>query len=180
MNITLFGYQGCGKTYFGKKLAERLSLNFVDTDRLVESLFETATGHAHSIRDIFQMVGEAAFRALEKDAVQSLQNLTHSVIAVGGGIVLIQDNVHALQELGATVFLDVEKEVLKNRMLQNGAPAFIDPTNPEVSFNRMYEFRRSIYDNIPAHRVRIDSEKKDEDVLGVLEEIYKGQKNGKQ
>jgi len=180
MNITLFGYQGCGKTYFGKKLAERLSLNFVDTDRLVESLFETATNRKHTIREIFQMVGEPAFRALEKDAVQSMQNLTHAVIAVGGGIILMQDNVKALQELGAMVFLDVDKEVLKKRVLQDELPAFIDPMNPELSFNRMYEFRRSIYDNIPAGRIVIDEEKSDDDVLGVLEEIYKGQKDGKQ
>lgn len=180
MNITLFGYQGCGKTYFGKKLAERLSLNFVDTDRLVEALFETATTKKHSIRDIFQMVGEPAFRALEKDAVQSLQNLTHSVIAVGGGIILSQDNVRALQELGAMVFLDVDKELLRKRMMENELPAFIDPMNPEVSFNRMYEFRRSIYENIPAGRIPIDENKSDEDVLGILEQIYKGQSDGKQ
>ncbi|MBI3236336.1 MAG: hypothetical protein HYZ48_01300 [Chlamydiales bacterium] len=36
MNTILIGFKSCGKTYFGKKLAEHLSLPFIETDSLIE------------------------------------------------------------------------------------------------------------------------------------------------
>lgn len=179
MNIILYGYQGAGKTHFGSLLAKKLNLNFIDTDSLVASLYETATGKKISVREIFQSVGESSFRGMEQEAVHSLQNVTHSVIAAGGGIVLSRHNIDALQKLGPLVFLDVEKEILLKRMQEKEIPAFVDPMNPEESFARIYEHRRTLYESIPCSKVVIDGQKKDEDVLSLLEEIFKNQKHEK-
>lgn len=49
--LFLIGYMGCGKSTFGRKLARRLGIGFVDTDTLVE---EQAGA---SVADVFRYEG---------------------------------------------------------------------------------------------------------------------------
>lgn len=172
MNIILFGYKGCGKTHYGKALAKRLDIPFVDTDTLVKALFETAQGRRMEAKAIFQAIGEAGFRSLERDVIASMQNLKQSVIAVGGGLMIQPDLSREMKKLGLTVFLDTEKAVIKSRMLAGDLPAYIDPTNPEQSFEKMYEMRRPLYDSLDCERIAIAEDAEDKEVLDTLEELY--------
>lgn len=61
--IFLTGLSGAGKSTVGRLLAERLGWQFLDTDALVEE----AAGR--SVAAIFRDEGEAAFRALEAEAL---------------------------------------------------------------------------------------------------------------
>ena len=58
-NIILIGFMGCGKTSVGKRLAEALNMEFLDTDELIEQKQQK------SISDIFAKEGDAAFRTME-------------------------------------------------------------------------------------------------------------------
>ena len=58
-NLVLVGPMGAGKSSIGRKLAQALSLTFIDADRELE----TRTGA--SIADIFACEGEAGFRRRE-------------------------------------------------------------------------------------------------------------------
>ena len=40
MNIILSGFMGCGKTTIGKIIARKLDLDFIDTDKLIGTVFE--------------------------------------------------------------------------------------------------------------------------------------------
>lgn len=40
MNIVLFGIKGSGKTTFGKQLATKIGRAFIDTDRLIEEVYQ--------------------------------------------------------------------------------------------------------------------------------------------
>lgn len=40
MNIILFGFKKCGKTYFGKRLAEKMNRRFIDTDTLIREHYK--------------------------------------------------------------------------------------------------------------------------------------------
>ena len=55
-NICLIGYMGSGKTTVGRMLAERLDMDFEDTDELI------VKNEGRSIPDIFRDEGEAYFR----------------------------------------------------------------------------------------------------------------------
>ena len=59
--IVIVGFMGAGKTTVGHLLADQLGLPFADTDLVIEQ----RTGR--SVRQIFEMGGEPAFRALEHE-----------------------------------------------------------------------------------------------------------------
>lgn len=80
--VVLIGAMGAGKTTVGGLLAEAWNVGFRDTDQDVEA----AAGR--SISDIFVEDGEAAFRALERDAVATALAEHEGVLALGGGAVM--------------------------------------------------------------------------------------------
>lgn len=77
--IVLIGMMGAGKSSVGPLLAARLGLPFLDLDREVEQRA------GKTVADIFGKEGEAAFRALEKQAAADTLAGEACVIALGGG-----------------------------------------------------------------------------------------------
>lgn len=98
--VVLIGAMGAGKTTVGGLLAEAWGVGFRDTDHDVE----TTTGR--SISDIFVDDGEAAFRALERDAVAKALAEHDGVLALGGGAVL-DESTQALLAGHRVVYLEV-------------------------------------------------------------------------
>ncbi|GAB4004658.1 shikimate kinase [Nocardioides ultimimeridianus] len=96
----LVGPMGAGKTTVARLLGRRWDLPVRDTDDDVV----TATGR--EIQDIFVTDGEAAFRALERDAVATALAEHGGVLSLGGGAVLDPATRAALQG-HAVVFLKV-------------------------------------------------------------------------
>lgn len=99
-NVVLIGMPTAGKTTVGRLIARRLDRPFYDTDEL----FFEKTGV--STAEYIVTNGEAAFRAVESQIVAQVSRNTGCVIAVGGGAVLLDDNVRALKRGGLLVFLD--------------------------------------------------------------------------
>jgi shikimate kinase len=162
MNLILFGFKGCGKTTIGQQLAAQLHCTFIDTDHLIEKK------GGKPVREIVLTFGFDRFLKLEQEAVASLKGVSGCVIAVGGGTVLNPENLNTLEKLGTLVYLQASKETLKRRMLRGELPTFLDPKDPEGSFEKMYAARKEFYEQIPA--VRIDAE--GEWVMSKLQEIY--------
>lgn len=154
-SLILFGYKSSGKTFFGKYLAHAVTAPFIDTDLLVEELYEKEFSVAGDCKQISLKLGEAGFRVLEKRVIDNLDS-TSAVIALGGGTVLNPENVNKLRQLGLLVYLDVNKEEIKQRIFRQGIPSFLNPKEPEKSFDAMYEERRTIYENISSLSVKID------------------------
>ena len=73
---------GAGKTTVGRQLAAELAKTFHDTDHEIER----RTGVRVSL--IFEIEGEAGFRAREAQVVDQLTQLSDVVVATGGGAVL--------------------------------------------------------------------------------------------
>ena len=107
----------------------------------------------YSIREIYQALGASAFRLLEAEALESLQNLPPSIIALGGGSVLQPKNVSFLRTLGELIYLDVPCEIAIKQLLSRGIPAFADPKDPIGSLQRLYQERAPIYKSIATLRI---------------------------
>src|SRR5437762_14042864 len=93
--IALVGFMGAGKTSVGRELAERLAIDFIDLDDLV-------VGRAgKSVTEIFGQDGEAAFRKLEAQALQTLLAASRDrpfVLALGGGAFVQKPNADRLRK----------------------------------------------------------------------------------
>lgn len=163
MRIILFGFKKCGKTHFGKLLAETLKFPFIDTDHLIEER------HGKTCRTLALELGESSFRALEKEIIFSLNAFQAAVISLGGGAVLDPENRDYLTKSGCLVSLHIDKAVLKKRHLTGELPSFLDPQDPEGSFEKMYSMRKPIYDAISAIQVDV-TEKSDTEVLNLIKE----------
>jgi 3-dehydroquinate synthase len=93
-NVILTGFMGTGKTTTGRRLAERLGREFVDTDELI------VARAGRSIADIFREEGESRFRELEAQVAAELAGRRGLVIATGGRLMLDPDNAAALGATG--------------------------------------------------------------------------------
>lgn len=134
MNIVLCGFMGCGKSTVGKRLAEMLSMDFVDTDELIEA--EQGT----TISNIFSVHGEEYFRKLERLACEKLGESDRKVIATGGGALTFDENVKSLKKNGKIVFLDADFETLCERVGDaQTRPLFRDKEKAKTLFNERIE-----------------------------------------
>jgi shikimate kinase len=98
-NLILIGPMGAGKTSIGRRLAQRMGLQFVDVDRhIIEHTGVT-------IPVIFELEGEAGFRRRERQALVELCRADGQVIATGGGAVLDPDNRRLLAARGFVIWL---------------------------------------------------------------------------
>jgi shikimate kinase len=165
MNLILFGFKSCGKTTLGKMIAIRMNRPFFDTDSMLEQLYYKLTGNQMPFRQIYKKIGEEDFCALESDVVEQLKSSKNAIIALGGGLILHSNHAAFLAKLGQLVYLKVSKKVLKRRILSKELPSFLDPTDPEGSFEKFYTERREKYEAIPALSIDLETKTQDQVVL---------------
>ena len=109
--VALVGLPGCGKSTIGRQLARRFGIDFVDTDAEIERHLGT------SIREYFELHGEAAFRDQEQSVLSELcQTAAACVLATGGGIVLRPENRRALIQSTQVVYLHASVHDLWRRL----------------------------------------------------------------
>lgn len=109
-NIYLLGFMGCGKSYIGKGLAQKLGWKFLDMDDFLEA------NEGMSISQIFAEGGEKLFRTLERNYLHATYDFTQTIIATGGGAPCFFDNIDWMNKNGQTVYLKTPVSVLVNRL----------------------------------------------------------------
>jgi shikimate kinase len=165
MNLILCGFKGCGKSHFGKRFAEKKKLQFIDTDHLLEA------EHHESCSALMQRIGPSRFREKEAAIIQSVATLEPTVIALGGGALLHPASAEILSRLGKVVYLQIEKSLLKTRLLAPPLPAFLDPEDLEGSFEKMYQERVHLYEALATAIIIVDMTD-EEQILSELERLY--------
>lgn len=110
MTIFLIGFMGSGKTTFGKKLAAKLALQFVDLDEEVLRL----TG-SPSLKSLIEEKEIRFFREAESKTLKSI-SLEGRVVSTGGGTPCFFDNIAYMKSRGIIVFLNVDEGVLFSRL----------------------------------------------------------------
>lgn len=100
-NIILIGMPGCGKSTFGRRLAQSCGLSFYDADAVLEEREQ------RTIKSFFAE-SEEAFRLAETRTLEFLSQLEGAIIATGGGAVKRPVNMELLKANGTVIFIDRE------------------------------------------------------------------------
>lgn len=138
--IVLVGMMGSGKSSVGRRLATRLGLPFVDADTEIETA-------AHmSIPEIFAQRGEAEFREGERRVISRvLTTRAPLVLATGGGAFMNAETRERVKELGISIWLKAEPEILMRRVRRNAKRPLLQTADPEATLRRMLAEREPVY-----------------------------------
>lgn len=138
--IVLVGMMGSGKSATGRRLAGRLGMPFVDADTEIE----TAAGM--TIPEIFAQRGETEFRDGERRVIgRILATRAPLVLATGGGAFMNAETRQKVKELGISVWLKAEPEVLLRRVRKRSNRPLLQTADPEATLRRMLKEREPIY-----------------------------------
>ncbi len=119
--IFLIGYRGTGKSAVARELASRLGYSWVDADDAIEQ-------HAgKSIARIFVDDGESAFRQMEAGIVAELVGERRTVVALGGGAVLRDENRQTIRAAGPVVWLTASVTTILERLAADSMTAHRRP-----------------------------------------------------
>lgn len=145
-HVILIGYRGSGKSIVGPLLAERLGLPFFDTDRQI------AERGGRTITEIFESDSEQAFRDHERAVIAEVCNRDPHVIAVGGGAVVDDQNISAMRQAGAIIWLTAMASTLWKRIAadsksQNQRPD-LTPEGGSSEIEKLSKGRRARYQAI--------------------------------
>jgi len=160
--VVLIGPPGAGKSAVGPLLADRLGVEFHDTDA------EVGAAAGKPVSDIFIENGEDAFRELERAAATAaLATLRDhgGVLALGSGAVL-DAGVQALLDGLPVVYLSAEFGTVARRIGLD-RPRVVVPGNPRGRLRTMLDERDAIYQRLAAVTVPTD----DLDPAGLADQI---------
>ncbi|HKG52112.1 MAG TPA: shikimate kinase [Actinomycetales bacterium] len=138
--LVVVGPPGAGKTTVGRLVGERLGLDFVDTDEVVESR------SGRTIPDIFLEDGEPTFRDFERAAVVDVLGAFEGVVALGGGAVM-DPRTEADLSSHLVVFLDVGIADAAKRV-GFGQHRPLLGINPRAQWTKLMQDRRAVYERI--------------------------------
>jgi len=162
-NITLIGFMGTGKTSIGRLLAQKMMLNFIDVDELIENQI------GKPISMIFED-GEKKFRELERKKIKSLMKKKNCVISCGGGIILNNDNMEILQQISEIILLEGSKETILRHIMSDGKEKrpLLNQEDPLNEIENILRIRKPLYDKFASFRIIIDHKSIDEIVNEII------------
>ncbi|MEP9403410.1 shikimate kinase [Sphingomonas sp. VNH70] len=137
--IVLVGLMGVGKSTVGRRLAQRMKLDFVDADNEIEH----AAGM--TIAEIFERFGESHFRDGERRVIARLIDGRPKIIATGGGA-FMQDETRALiLDQALAIWLDASPDVLADRVRRRDTRPLLRGKDPRKVLADLAKVRNPVY-----------------------------------
>ncbi len=125
MRIFIIGFMYSGKSTVGKKLANLMNLNHIDTDKVFESKYNI------TISSFFEKYGENLFRELEHKILLETIEEDNIIVSTGGGLPCFHNNMDIIKENGISIYLNmspisiihrINNSKKKRPLLQNKSP----------------------------------------------------------
>jgi len=142
-NIFLVGPMGAGKSTIGRELADKLHLEFFDSDQEIER----RTGA--DISWVFDLEGEEGFRKREEDVIDDLSEMQGIVLATGGGSVISSKVRNRLSARGIVVYLEttIDKQVARTQR-DRRRPLLQTSEEPRSVLEKLALERNPLYEEI--------------------------------
>ncbi len=139
--LQLAGMKHTGKSSLGRLWADRHGWTFYDLDTLLEE------GTGKTSRQLYLDEGKEGFQRRETEAAVRVAHQLEKgrvVLAWGGGTAANQHAVAALRPWGVIVALSESVDVLYERIMKGGRPAFLSAENPREDFQWVYRERTAL------------------------------------
>jgi shikimate kinase len=137
--VVLVGMMGAGKTAVGTALARLLHTELRDSDE------EIVRAASRSIAEIFERDGEPFFRARESEVIGRLLRGTPCVLSTGGGAFLSAFNRQLIHDVGVSVWLRADLDLLWQRVRHKSTRPLLRTPNPRETLRELYEARLPLY-----------------------------------
>ena len=138
-SLVLVGLMGAGKSTVGRRLAQRLNMNFVDADAAIEE----AAGM--SIPEIFASHGEAYFREGERRVITRILEDGQQVLATGGGAFMNEQTRASIAAHGISVWLKANLPLLMKRVSRRADRPLLLNDDPESVMRKLMDTRYPVY-----------------------------------
>ncbi len=130
---------GAGKSTIGRLLSQELNLEFVDSDKEIE------TKAGADIPWIFDVEGEAGFRDREESVIKELSNLNEIVLSTGGGAVIREANRSILKGGGIVVYLNTSVTQQLERTARDKNRPLLQTDDPGAILEALMAERHPLY-----------------------------------
>jgi shikimate kinase len=137
--IVLVGMMGAGKTTVGRRVATKLSRQFLDSDEEIEKAAQM------SIPEIFEQRGEGEFRAGETRVIARVLKEDDIVLATGGGAFVHPETRALVKDEAISVWLKAEADILFERVSRRSNRPLLKTANPRATLEKLIEERYPIY-----------------------------------
>ncbi|WP_269585172.1 shikimate kinase [Roseibium sp. Sym1] len=138
-SIVLVGIMGCGKSTVGKRLAQRLGLEFIDADTEIERAANM------SVAEIFAEHGEPYFRSGEERVIARLLREGPQVLATGGGAFVSAATRAEIAERGLSIWLKVDFDTVMARVRRRSNRPLLQNPDPEGTMRKLMADREPVY-----------------------------------
>lgn len=138
-SIVLVGLMGAGKSTVGRRLAQKLGLEFTDADAEIER----AAGK--TVPDIFRDHGEAYFREGERKVIARLLESGPQVLATGGGAFMNEETRKNIARLGISVWLKADMDLLMKRVRRRDNRPLLKAEDPDAVMRQLIAERYPVY-----------------------------------
>ncbi len=137
--VALVGLMGAGKTAVGRRLAQRLGVEFADADAEIERAANA------TIAEIFAEQGEPFFRAREREVIKRLLANPVHVLATGGGAFMDPATRALLRERAITIWLRAGLDVMLARVMRRNNRPLLNVGEPREVLERLMAERYPVY-----------------------------------
>jgi shikimate kinase len=138
-SVVFVGLMGAGKTAIGRKVAQALGLPFIDSDQEIE------TASRLTIPELFELYGEAEFRALEQRVIHRILEARRQVLSTGGGAFMNELTRNEIAGRGVSVWLKADIDVLMERVSKKQNRPLLKDPDPRGVMERLIAERYPVY-----------------------------------
>ena len=143
---------GAGKSSIGKKLANYLKFDLIDSDQLIEA------NQNKSLQEILVENGIKEFKKIEEAAILSVE-FNQTVLATGGSAIFSKKAMNYIKSNSSVIYLEVSFEDIMDRIPDFSNRGFIKEADQtmEYAFNERENIYREFADYIVTNNEGLES-----------------------
>ena len=143
---------GAGKSSIGKKLANYLKFELIDSDQLIEA------NQNKSLQEVLVENGIQEFKKIEEEVILSVE-FSQTVLATGGSAIFSKKAMNHIKSNSSVIYLEVSFKDIMDRIPDFSNRGFIKEADQtmEYAFNERKIIYRDVADHIVTNNEGLES-----------------------